>query len=183
MAELAEKKTERSKQKRKLTRCISKLKSSLVYCTDFEELKEKAKSLELEHDTLIELHEECIEFGAEDEDYMTEITSSFEEVMKSYFSWSKAEKEKVLLQKALPLKNKINLDMNRIQIVMERIHSNLGKDSGLVTENLTYEILEDLELMSSITDTLLTSVSNLENITHDDETTQKVSKMMEKMTN
>ena len=183
MADLAGKKSDRSKQKGKVTRCIGKFKSNLVYCSDLEELKEKAKSLELEHDRLVDLHEECIECGAEDEDYMADVTSSFEEVMKTYFSMSEAEKKRVLLQEVSPLKNKVNLDMNRIQLIMERIQTNLGKDSGLITESLILELQEDLELLSSVTDTLLTNVHTLDKMTKDDEITNMVRKMMEKMTN
>ena len=180
MADLAEKKSDRSKQKGKVTRCIGKFKSNLVYCSDLEELKEKAKSLELEHDRLVDLNEECVEGGANDEGYMTDITNSFEEVMKTYFSMSEAEKKRVLLQEASPIKNKVNLDMNRIQLVMERIQTNLGKDSGLITESLILELQEDLELLSSVTDTLLTNVHTLDKMTKDDEITNMVRKMMEK---
>ena len=42
MEELAEKKTARTQQKRKVTKCINKLKSSLLYCPALEILKEKA---------------------------------------------------------------------------------------------------------------------------------------------
>ena len=180
MADLAEKKSDRSKQKGKVTRCIGKFKSNLVYCSDLEELKEKAKSLELEHDRLVDLNEECVEGGANDEGYMTDITNSFEEVMKTYFSMSEAEKKRVLLQEASPIKNKVNLDMNRIQLVMERIQTNLGKDSGLITESLILELQEDLELLSSVTDTLLTNVHTLDKMTKDDEITNMVRKMMER---
>ena len=96
MADLAEKKKERGSQKRKVNKGIQRFRSLLVYCSDFGELKEKAHALESNFDSLADVHEECMDFGSEDEDYMEEITSSFEEVMKSFYSMAKAEKEKLL---------------------------------------------------------------------------------------
>ena len=108
MEDLAEKKIARGNQKRKVTKGIGKLKSSLVYCSDSKELQQRAECLESDFDTLVDLHEDCIESGAEDADYMREMTGTFEEVMKSYFDFSKAEKEKTLLQEASPLKKNID---------------------------------------------------------------------------
>ena len=180
MAELAEKKTTRGKQKRKVTQGINKLKSSLVYCTDFGELKERANLLESEFYNLSDIHEECIEMGAEVDDYMVEITRSFEECMKSFFAMTKAEKEKTLMQKASPLKTDIDRDLTRIETVIERIHVNLGKESSDVTDHVGFELSEDLTLMSSLSDKLLTSVSDLNKISEDPELNQKVSKLMVK---
>ena len=128
MAELAEKKTARGKQKTKVTKGINKLKSSLVYCSDFGKLKERADSLESEFYNLSDIHEECIEMGAEVDDYMVEITRSFEECMKSFFAMTKEEKEKTLMQKASPLKTDIDRDLTRIETVIERIHVTLVRN-------------------------------------------------------
>ena len=106
MAELAEKKTTRGKQKRKVTQGINKLKSSLVYCSDFGELKERANSLESEFYNLSDIHEECIEMGADEHDYMVEITRSFEECMKSFFAMTEEEKEKNFDAKGITFKNR-----------------------------------------------------------------------------
>ena len=179
MSNLAEKKNARSIQKRKVTKGIGKLKSSLVYCSDSKELQQRAESLESDFDILVDLHEDCVESGAEDAaDYMREITSTFEEVMKCYFDFSKAEKEKTLLQEASPLKKNIDRDFMRIETVMDRIHDSLGKELENTNDSLILELSEDTELMSSILNALLTSVSELGKLTEDAELTLKVSKLI-----
>ena len=182
MEELAEKKTARTQQKRKVTKCINKLKSSLLYCPDLEILKEKATLLESEYDNLSDLNDDCTDLGADDgEHYMQETTSLFEECMKSYYALAKAEKGKSLMQEASPFKNSIDRDLIRIDTVMNRIHGTLGKDQDQVSDSVILEISENKELMSSILNTLLANVVEVSKLIEDIELTKKISDLTVKV--
>ena len=181
MADLAEKKIARSNQKRKVTKCISKLNSSLIYCSDCSLLKERADTLEDEYDKLDDLHEECLELGADDENYLQDITNSMQECMKSYFNSVKAEKEKNQIKEAAPLKNLIERDFSRVQSIIERIQMTLGLEFNEVKENHIYEVGEDLSIMSSRVNALLDNVANLTKLVEDNAALEeKVSSLMNK---
>jgi len=183
MADLAEKKTVRANQKRKVTKGINKLKSSLHYCTDHDLLKEKADILENDYDKLYDLHEECRELGTDEEDYMEDTTNSFQECMKLYFSSGKAEEERKLLSKqnkeAAPLKSSIERDFSRVEATLEKIQTTLGLDSNEVKDCHVLEVREDLTVMSAVINTLLDSVNNLSKVIEDNaELETKVSSLM-----
>ena len=181
MEGLADKKNARGNQKGKVTKGLGKLKSSLVYCSDSKELQKRAESLESDFDILVDLHEDCVESGAEDAaEYMKEITGNFEEVMKSYYTFSKAEKEKTLLLEAIPLKQKIDRDFIRIETVMDRIHDSLGKELEQSNDNSVLELQEDTDLMLSVLNALLTSVNEHNKIKEDPDLTLKINNLMTK---
>ena len=176
MEELAQKKTARAQQKGKVTKCINKLKSSLLYCPDMEILKEKFTLLETEYDNLSDLNDDCTDLGAEDgKNYMKETTSLFEECMKSYYALAEAEKGKKLMQEASPLKISIDRDLLRIDTVMNRINNTLGKDPDQISDNLILEISENKELMSSILNTLLANVVEVSKLITDHELNKRIS--------
>ena len=176
MSDLTEKKTMRSKQKGKVTKCISKLKSALIYCSDNEMLKEKADTLENEFDSLLDLQEECIELGADDESYLLDITSSFQECMKTYFASIEAQKKIKLAKEAEPLKNLIERDFSRIQSILERIYSTLKLDSSEVEKLNISELEEDQAVISSIVSTMSDHIAKVNEMTEDN------GKLEEKMT-
>ena len=179
MADLAKTKTARADQKRKVTRCINKFKSSLVYCSDYEVLKEKADTLESEYDSLQDLHEQCKELGVGDEDYLLEITNSFQECMKLYFSSVKAEKERKLSIEVAPLKTIIEREFSRVQTILERIQMTLGLNSSEVEEHHIFEVGEDLAMMSSRIDVLSGNVADLTKLVEgDDDLEKKVSSLL-----
>ena len=116
----------------------------MLYCSDYDVLKEKADTLESEYDKLNDLHEECTELGADEEDYMQDITNSFQECMKLYFSSGKAEKERQQIKEAAPLKTVIERDFSRIESTLERIpgHTLSFKEEqelGDIKDNLHYD--------------------------------------------
>ena len=82
---LEEKKLARSSAKTKVTKAINKLKSSLQYCSDLSVLKSLSDNLEQAYDQLYDLNDDCVELGLSD-DYLKDITLSFEDCMRGYFS-------------------------------------------------------------------------------------------------
>ena len=82
---------ERTQAKKRVTRAVNKLKSSLQY-QQVEDQKKLANKVEEEYEQLVEINEECIELGVKD-DYMQEVEKSFISIMKSFQNSLKADEE------------------------------------------------------------------------------------------
>ena len=180
MGDLADKKAQRGIVRGKVTKAINKLKSSQMYCSDLDILKDQADNLENEYDKLYDLHEECIELGSEDLDYLQEITSSFQDCMKMYYSSVKAEKDKDLMKEAYPLQNLVDRDLSRIQDIIERIHQILVSDPRDLKETNLFEVLEDQSLLTSCVKDLLGNVDNLTKLVGNKEIEAKVNSVISK---
>ena len=84
MADIEEVKKQRSSSKRKLTILINKLKTSLQYGDP--NFKTHYLSLVAEYDTLVDLNLQIVELEDKDNAYLSDITSSYENVLEMYFS-------------------------------------------------------------------------------------------------
>ena len=177
---LEEKKLARSSAKTKVTKAINKLKSSLQYCSDLSVLKSLSDNLEQAYDQLYDLNDDCVELGLSD-DYLKDITLSFEACMRGYFSSLKAEEEISLKKKASPLYSLVERDLSRLQETMARVGQTLNIPIEDISKSHILEAQEDQVLLSSCKESLLNNLSNLTKLIVDDDLEGKVNNAMGKI--
>ena len=156
---MEDKKVERTQAKKRVTRAINKLKSSLLYLK-IDEQKQLASNLEEEFEQLVEINEDCIELGVRD-DYMADIQESFHSCMRSFHTSLRAEEE-------INTKKLIEIALVDVQPWFERMGRILGKSPEDGKTPLS-ELLEMQEGMVSCEKNLKDSRNKMDSLSESTE--------------
>ena len=132
MADIEEVKKQRSSSKRKLTILINKLKTSLQYGDP--NFKTHYLSLVAEQDTLVDLNLQIVELEDKDNAYLSDITSSYENVLEMYFSSLKEDESIKKAKKLSQITDSVELSIVNLQSVLESSKIILSNDTDALSK-------------------------------------------------
>ena len=144
MAEIEELKKLRSVSKRKLTIVLNKLKSSLQYGDP--EFKTHYLSSVTEYENLLDINLQIIEFENNDNNYLDDINTNYDSIMKLYFSSIKEDQAIKNVHKLKLITEKVDQAIVNLEPVLQSSRDILNK----ITDEMTKKDYIQLELNNSI---------------------------------
>ena len=178
MAEVEELKKLRSVSKRKLTIVLNKLKSSLQYGDP--EFKTHYLSSVTEYENLVDINLQIIEIENNDNNYLDDITTNYDSVLKLYFSSIKEDQAIKIIQKLKQISEIVEQAIVNLEPVLKSSKDILTK----TTDEMTKKDFIQLELnISIISNEIKEFNSEVENANSIASSSQDISELKNKVSN